>query len=391
MTEPLPVGLTSLERVATSLIFSPTVAESVASVAISGLALLTVGFLVRVRAEAVGFLVVVVATEVGDPVVLAGGGRFEFFGGVFAVFFDFARGRAQGRDFDRAVGALEEVEGDRAFAGRADQFGERRDVFDFLADGGRGGRFGGDLRFRLFDFGFLVGVRAEAVGFLVVGVAREVGDPVVLAGGGRFEFFGGVFAVFFDFARGRAQGRDFDRAVGALEEVEGDRAFAGRVDQFGEGGDVFDFLADGGRVGRFGGDLRFRLFDFGFLVRVRAEAVGFLVVVVAKKWAIQWYSPAEVVSNSSEVYLPFSLTSLGVALRVVTLTEQSVPLKRSKVTEPLPVGLTSLESVATSLIFSPTVAEVVASVAISGFAFLTFGFLVRVRAEAVGFLVVVVA
>ena len=41
-------------------------------------------------------------------------------------------------------------------------------------------------------------VEAFAVGFVVVGVAGEVGDPVVGAGarGGGVEFFGGVVAVW---------------------------------------------------------------------------------------------------------------------------------------------------------------------------------------------------
>ena len=245
------------------------------------------GDLTRVRAFAVDGFVVGVAGEVGDPAVGAGsrGARVEALRGVVAVGVDRGRGRAQRfQDRARAVGALVDVEADGAGVGRADQFGERRDVFDGFADGRRGRRFGDQLGARFFDFGDLTRVRAFAVDGFVVGVAGEVGDPAVGAGsrGGRVEALRGVVAVGVDRGRGRAQRfQDRARAVGALVDVEADGAGVGRADQFGERRDVFDGFADGRRGRRFGDQLGARFFDFGDLTRVRAFAVDGFVVGVA--------------------------------------------------------------------------------------------------------------
>src|SRR4029079_16269376 len=179
-----------------------------------GAGFLGFGVLALFEAFAVGGFVVGVAGEVGDPGVGAGApvgrvvfgrggfavfvyrggggggdsvvgggarvGRVEFVRSVFAVFFDRGGGRFQGFDegFFRAFVALVEVEGDGAFAGRADQAGEGGDVFDLFADGDRGGGVGFDFGAGFLDFGVLAFFEAFAFGGFVVGVAGEAGDPV---------------------------------------------------------------------------------------------------------------------------------------------------------------------------------------------------------------------
>ncbi len=232
--------------------------------------------LVLVRALPVDRVVAGVAGEMGDPVVGPGprGGRVEVARVVVAVGADRVVGGVQrGQLLARAVGALVEVEADRA-AARVDQAREGGDVGDVLADGRRGGGVGDQLGGGFVDGRGLVLVRALPVDRVVAGVAGEVGDPVVGPGprGGRVEVARVVVAVGADRVVGGVQrGQLLARAVGALVEVEADRA-AARVDQAREGGDVGDVLADGGAGGGVGDQLGGGFVDGRVLVRGQSTA-----------------------------------------------------------------------------------------------------------------------
>ena len=155
----------------------------------------------------------------------------------------------------------------------------------------RGGRVGVDFGAGFFDVGGLAVVERIRRRPVVVGVAGEVGDPVVGAGarGGGVEFFGGVVAVGGD-RPGWREGVEevFFGAVGALVEVEGD--FAGAVGLI-RPESVATSLIFAPTVSEAVASVSIPGLAFLTVVFspvVEAFAVDRLLLASPEKWAIQW-------------------------------------------------------------------------------------------------------